>query len=131
MDIATPSEPVRAWLAKVPGQHAPLVAAVRALVFSAAPDARETIYHDALNYGPPDSRFDPILYVAVFRAHVNLGFFYGGFVQDPDGMLIGAGKRMRHVRLMTPEECAHPALRRLLVEAWTVGLQCVAQRRGK
>ena len=131
MNASTASEPVRAWLARVPGQHASVVVAVRALVFSVAPDAHETIYHDALGYGPSDSGFDPILYVAVFRAHVNLGFFYGGFTADPDGLLIGSGKRMRHVRLTTPENCANPALRRLLAEAWAVGLRRVAQRRGK
>lgn len=131
MNASTTPEPVRAWLAKVPSQHAPVVAAVRALVFSVAPDAREFVYHDALNYGPIDSGFDPILYVSVFRAHVNLGFFYGGFTPDPDGLLIGSGKRMRHVRLTTPEDCANPALRPLLAEAWAVGSQRVAERRGK
>ena len=131
MNASTIAEPVRTWLAKVPSGHAPVVAAVRALVCSVAPDAYEFVYHDALNYGPSGTGFDPILYVAVFRAHVNLGFFYGGFTPDPDGLLIGSGKRMRHVKLTTPEDCANPALRRLLAEAWAVGLQHVAQRHGK
>lgn len=131
MSASTTSDPVRAWLAKVPSEHAPVVAAVRALVCSVAPDAHEFVYHDALNYGPSGTDFDPILYIAVFRAHVNLGFFYGGFTSDPDGLLTGSGKRMRHVRLTTPEDCANSALRRLLAEAWAVGLQRVAQRRGK
>jgi len=131
MNASTTPELVRAWLAKVPSQHEPVVAAVRALVFSVAPEARETIYHDALGYGPSDSGIDRLLYVSVFRAHVNLGFFYGGFTPDPDGLLIGSGKRMRHVKLTTTEDCANPALRRLLAEAWAIGLRCVAQRRGE
>jgi hypothetical protein len=130
MSASTPSEPVRAWLAKLPSQHAPVITALRALVLSVAPDAHEFVYHDALDYGPPNSSFDPILYIATFRAHVNLGFFYGGEVRDPDGLLIGSGKRMRHIKIQSLQECMHPALPPLLEHAWLVGLECVAQRRG-
>lgn len=38
-------------------------------------------------------------YVAVFRAHVNLGFFQGAALKDPAGLLEGTGKRLRHVKL--------------------------------
>ena len=131
MNASTITEPVRAWLAKLPSQHEPVVTALRALVFSAAPDAHEIVYHDNLVYGPSDSGYDPILYIAVFRAHVNLGFFYGGFVQDPEGLLIGSGKRMRHVKIRSPQECARPAVTRLLERAWPVGVRCIAKRRGK
>ena len=38
-------------------------------------------------------------YVGVFKAHVNVGFFYGAELDDPGGLLEGTGKRMRHVKL--------------------------------
>jgi hypothetical protein len=38
-------------------------------------------------------------YVAVFRAHANVGFFYGADLEDPAGLLEGNGKRMRHVKI--------------------------------
>lgn len=38
-------------------------------------------------------------YVNVFRLHVNVGFFNGAFLSDPEGLLEGTGKRMRHVKL--------------------------------
>jgi hypothetical protein len=38
-------------------------------------------------------------YVAVYRAHVNVGFFFGAELDDPTGLLEGTGKRMRHVKL--------------------------------
>ena len=38
-------------------------------------------------------------YVNAFREHVNVGFFTGAFLSDPDGLLEGTGKRMRHVKL--------------------------------
>ena len=40
----------------------------------------------------------PFGYVNVFRAHVNVGFFYGAELNDPQGLLEGSGKRMRAAR---------------------------------
>jgi len=42
----------------------------------------------------------PFAYVNTFRAHVNIGFFYGALLEDPAGRLEGSGKRMRHVKLL-------------------------------
>jgi hypothetical protein len=41
----------------------------------------------------------PFGYVNVFRAHVSVGLFHGAALDDPAGLLEGAGKRMRHVKL--------------------------------
>lgn len=46
-------------------------------------------------------------YVNVFAAHVNLGFFQGAALQDPEQLLLGTGKLMRHVKLK-PETAAAP-----------------------
>jgi hypothetical protein len=37
-------------------------------------------------------------YVDAFSAHAAVGFFCGAMLDDPAGLLEGAGKRMRHVR---------------------------------
>lgn len=129
MSIMVPSQPVQMWLDKLPAQQKPLVMALRTLIGAIAPDAHEVVYHDALRYGPTDAGFDQTLYIAAFSAHINLGFFYGGFVPDPEQLLIGAGKRMRHVKIRSPQECANPALAQLLEQAWRDGLHRAAQRR--
>jgi hypothetical protein len=41
----------------------------------------------------------PFAYVGAFRAHVNVGFFHGAALPDPAGLLEGAGKYMRHVKV--------------------------------
>jgi hypothetical protein len=41
----------------------------------------------------------PFGYVNVFKAHVNVGFFYGAELNDPQALLEGSGKRMRHVKV--------------------------------
>lgn len=37
-------------------------------------------------------------YVNVFTSHVNVGFFHGAALDDPDGLLVGDGRFMRHVK---------------------------------
>jgi hypothetical protein len=41
----------------------------------------------------------PFGYVNVFKAHVNVGFFFGAELEDPAELIIGSGKRMRHVKV--------------------------------
>jgi len=41
----------------------------------------------------------PFGYVNVFTSHVNVGFFHGAVLSDPDHLLQGTGKFMRHVKL--------------------------------
>src|SRR6516225_4700717 len=38
-------------------------------------------------------------YVNAFTAHVNVGFFRGAEIADPEGLLEGTGRFMRHVKL--------------------------------
>lgn len=41
----------------------------------------------------------PFAYVNAYKAHAAIGFFQGSALPDPAGLLEGAGKRMRHVKL--------------------------------
>ena len=41
----------------------------------------------------------PFAYVNVFTSHVNLGFFQGASLRDPDHLLQGTGRFMRHIKL--------------------------------
>ena len=126
MNVNTPTEPVRAWLENLPGEKKPIIEALRRLIASVAPEAHEILSRDAVWYNPPDSGY-PILYITVFQAHVNLGFFYGGFVPDPERVLVGSGKRMRHIPIRSVQECENPAIPSLLARAWADGVQRVKQ----
>lgn len=55
-------------------------------------------------------------YVNAFTAHVNVGFFRGAEIEDPDGLLEGTGKFMRHVKLK-PERDVDPTALTKLIEA--------------
>ena len=57
-------------------------------------------------------------YVNAFRAHVNVGFFCGATLPDPDGLLEGTGRFMRHVKLRPGRDVDAEALRRLIETAY-------------
>lgn len=56
----------------------------------------------------------PFAYVDVFKSHTNIGFFYGAHLDDPDGLLEGTGKNMRHVKLKLGREPNCAALGNLI-----------------
>ena len=58
-------------------------------------------------------------YVNAFTAHVNVGFFRGAELSDPDGLLEGDGRFMRHVKLGPGREVDAAALTELIETAYT------------
>ena len=60
----------------------------------------------------------PFSYVGIFKAHVNVGFFYGAALNDPANLLEGTGKRMRHVKLRPGVAVDVAALSALIAAAY-------------
>lgn len=60
------------------------------------PDVRELLHDRAPTACVGEAGFG---YVDAFRSHVNVGFFQGASLPDPAGLLLGTGKRMRHVKV--------------------------------
>ncbi|MDX1419960.1 MAG: DUF1801 domain-containing protein [Rubricoccaceae bacterium] len=65
----------------------------------------------------PKKMSEAYAYVQPHAGHVNLGFYHGASLDDPDGLLKGTGKALRHVRVRTVEEAERPAVRRLIEAA--------------
>lgn len=57
-------------------------------------------------------------YVDAFTAHVNVGFFRGAAIADPEGLLQGTGRFMRHVKLGPGLHVNPDALRALILTAY-------------
>jgi hypothetical protein len=57
-------------------------------------------------------------YVNAFTAHVNVGFFRGAELADPDSLLEGSGKYMRHVKVGPGRQVDDAALKRLVYAAY-------------
>jgi hypothetical protein len=110
---------VEEWLEK---PSADLQSIIRALITVARknmPRAYEFIYHDAVGYSVSESPFDRICYIAPQKkGYVNFGFFFGAGLPDPKELLVGEGKRLRHVKIWSVEEAKNPALSKLITATW-------------
>lgn len=82
------------------------------------PDAYETIYHGALSYSLSPAVFERLMYLALYPDYARLGFNFGIFLPDPDHILIGEGKRLRHVKIRSLDEARQPVIRQLVQAAW-------------
>lgn len=60
----------------------------------------------------------PFAYVNAFSTHVNVGFFYGAELPDPQGLLTGNGKRMRHIKLVPGDTRNREAILNLIQAAY-------------
>lgn len=65
----------------------------------------------AIGYGTSDRLRDGIFHIAVYRKHVNLGFNDGATLDDPKGILQGAGNQIRHLTIKTGEDIKRPEIR--------------------
>jgi len=107
---------VKRWLA----EHADGLGAIArrwfAVMRACGNDVREVL-HD----GHPTACVDDaaFAYVNAFKAHVNVGFFCGAEIADPDRLLEGTGKFMRHVKLRPGRDVDAEALERLIRAAYT------------
>lgn len=73
-----------------------------------------------IGYGVgPKKMSEHFCYISVSRDHINLGFMYGAELPDPEKLLEGSGKLLRHVRITELDQLSKPALRQLLVTAST------------
>jgi len=78
-------------------------------------DVRELLHDGHPTACVADAAFG---YVNAFKAHVNVGFFRGAEIADPEGLLEGAGKFMRHVKLRPERDIDATALMKLIKSAY-------------
>ena len=79
-------------------------------------DVRELLHDGHPTACVADAAFG---YVNAFQAHVNVGFFRGAEIADPEGLLEGTGKFMRHVKLRPESYVDATVLMKLIETAYT------------
>jgi hypothetical protein len=97
-----------------------LALALRELVLSEAPEAEEilySVYAQVIVFKLSGRKRGAFCNVAAYSHHVNLVFYYGAELPDPHGVLIGKGKKMRHIRFDSPEDLRHRYLRNYIRSA--------------
>jgi len=104
---------IEAWLKGPPHERGDLVRPWFAKMRACGEDVRE-LMHDGFPTVCVDDA--PFAYVSIFKAHANVGFYYGAELSDPARLLEGNGKRMRHVKLK-PGQAVDPAALGGLIDA--------------
>jgi len=90
---------------------------LRRLIRRLVPKAKEKIYPGwgVLDYQLGGGR--DFLSIGPQKKYVNLYFMRGKQLPDPAGLLQGAGKSMRHVKIRTQKDLASKALQALIRKA--------------
>jgi hypothetical protein len=87
---------VDAYVGALPPAQKNAATAIRALVREEAPGASESI-----KWGQPVyEQGGPFAFMKAAKAHLTFGFWRGSELADPDGLLQGAGDRMRHLKIV-------------------------------
>jgi hypothetical protein len=91
---------------------------LRTLIIKVYPDVVEVPWpkQKIIGFGVgPKKMSEHFCYIGAFKEHVNLGFYYGAHLPDPEGLLEGTGQDMRHIKVRSIKELGQPALRDLLL----------------
>ena len=87
---------------------------LRALVKTVVPDASEIVRRGVITYVLKDKDFASI---HLFKSHVDLGLLAGAQFDDKRLKGTGAGKDVRHVKVVSLKNVDEPEITRLLKEA--------------
>ena len=94
-----------------------LALALREIVLEEAPDASESVYQVytvAIWFGFSGKMKDMFCYIATNTKHINLGFPRGTSLADPNHVLEGDGKALRHIKFASLGELERPFVRRYI-----------------
>jgi hypothetical protein len=93
---------------------------LRKLVAEVTPNVMEAPWPKLrmASYGVgPKKKSEHFCYISAQKDDVNLGFYYGAELPDPQKLLRGTGKLLRHVKIREPKTIRSRALRPLLKAA--------------
>jgi hypothetical protein len=113
-----PDRQLIVYLAPYDPRVTSIALALRDIVLEEAPEAIESLvngYAVAIGFsftGKPLK--DGFCHVVTYANHVNLGFNRGAQLADPDGVLEGSCKSIRHLRIRNHDDLDRPLVRRFL-----------------
>ena len=98
----------------------PVAVRLKDIIQTLDPNAVEVVRlgDRAATYGVgPKKMSEGYAYILPHAKWINLGFFKGADLPDPEGLLEGTGAKMRHVKVRDESYCQNPAIRDLLIAA--------------
>jgi hypothetical protein len=116
-EALTPSEELIRHLSHYDLSVGELALGLREMVLNEAPAAVEKffqVYALVFWYSLSGKMKDAFCHVVIYPKGVNLMFNRGAELNDPDGVLVGEGKIIRHIKVRRPEDLKNPHLRRFI-----------------
>ena len=93
---------------------------LRTMIRAVDVDTVETVRlgDNAATFGVgPRKMTDGYAYIMPMRGYINLGFYQGALLADPERLLEGTGKGLRHVKIRSLAEAKRPSVRALVAAA--------------
>ena len=91
-----------------------VVRELKSMVKGTVPGTKETVN----SWGVPTfGAQDPFCFYMVGKNHVTFGFHFGTSLEDPQRLLEGTGKNLRHVKLRKVEDLERTGLKQLVEAA--------------
>ncbi|HZU29475.1 MAG TPA: DUF1801 domain-containing protein [Candidatus Angelobacter sp.] len=107
---------IDAWMKEHAGELGEIARQWFEIMRNCGDEVRELLHDGAPTACLGDAPFG---YVNVFISHVSVGFFHGAALPDPDRLLQGTGKFMRHVKLKPGTAINSAALSQLIAAAYS------------
>jgi hypothetical protein len=109
------------FIDKFSPENAKLIRAARRKMRALLPGALELVYDNynffVIGYGPSEKASEAIFSLAAYARGLNLFFAQGAGLPDPAGLLRGAGKQVRSIRLDGAAVLDRPEARALIAAA--------------
>jgi hypothetical protein len=105
---------IKEFIGEYPAKVATIANELRAFVMATDPEATETLHigWKVISYG----RKQKFCAIAPHGQWVNLQFHNGAGLTDPDGLLEGMGRNMRHVKVKSKDDLS-ASLKNLIEQA--------------
>jgi len=103
-----------------------LYGSLRAFLLEQYPESNELLYHThALTsvYSISEKLGDAFCMIPIYTNHLNLGFTKGALLDDPDKLLQGTGKLIRHIPIQKQEDYDTIAVKKLIQRAFALAIE--------
>ena len=81
-----------------------------------------------IGYGFTTKAWDCYCAIIVYSKHINISFPAGAFLEDPEGIFHGFGKKIRHIKIKTFNDIKAPAVEDLLSKARQRALSLIEEK---
>ena len=117
----SPAQQLDGFIVRLPSPMARLTKAVLKTMRARLPGAVELVYDKAtslvIGFCPDERASNAINSIAVYTNWINLYFFEGDSLPDPEGILQGAGTMVRYIRITNAADLERPAVKAVMAEA--------------